>query len=523
MIRSVSRRAGQRFVTMACCALLCAGTLHLGSSSAVLAAPIVGGSAVVITTEGDSLSVRGGPGRQHPILGALPEGTVVAVLAGPTVSDDGIVWYQIRWRTLTGWASAEWLGQPGQIAAAAAPTRAPATPAPSVAPAVPVPPAAVPVPPAPQPATGTGTTITGTGGNGARLRAAPSLKAAILLVIPEGSTVDLTGAPQTAEGYEWMPVVFGGKNGWVASSLLSASAIAPAIVPTPVPTPIPTPVPAPAPVPPTPMATPPPPAPAPPATSVGGLNPGDRAKVVATEGWPLRIRQQPGLDAPIVATIPAGAVVNVTVAARLDNTGAPWYGVEYLGASGWVLGEHLERTDAAATTPAAPAPVPLTAPTPVPSVAPAVAPTATPKPAAPTVAPATTPAPAVAPVSGDRGQKIAETGLRYVGAPYVYGGATPAGWDCSGFVLYVYKEAAGIGLPRSAAQQYKVGTAIPADQVRAGDIVFFADTFGPGITHNGIALGDGRFVHARSEGYGTVISSLSDPYWGQHYAGARRP
>ena len=100
---------------------------------------------------------------------------------------------------------------------------------------------------------------------------------------------------------------------------------------------------------------------------------------------------------------------------------------------------------------------------------------------------------------------------------------TPAGWDCSGYVLYVYKEAAGISLPRSAAQQYKVGAVIPADQVRAGDIVFFADTFGPGITHDGIALGDGRFVHARSEGYGTVIGSLSDPYWAAHYAGARRP
>ena len=100
---------------------------------------------------------------------------------------------------------------------------------------------------------------------------------------------------------------------------------------------------------------------------------------------------------------------------------------------------------------------------------------------------------------------------------------TPAGWDCSGFVLYIYKQAAGIALPRSAAQQYRVGAAIAPEQVQAGDIVFFADTFGPGITHNGIALGDGRFIHARSEGYGTVISSLSDPYWAQHYAGARRP
>jgi cell wall-associated NlpC family hydrolase len=127
------------------------------------------------------------------------------------------------------------------------------------------------------------------------------------------------------------------------------------------------------------------------------------------------------------------------------------------------------------------------------------------------------------PASVDRGQAIVQTALKYVGVPYVYGGVTPAGWDCSGYVLYVYKEAAGISLPRSAAQQYKVGAVIPANQVRAGDIIFFTDTFGPGITHDGIALGDGRFVHARSEGYGTVISSLSDPYWAAHFAGARRP
>ncbi len=439
---------------------------------------------------------------------ALPEGTVVAVLAGPTTSDDGIVWFQIRWRTLTGWASAEWLGQPGQVAAAVAPTRPAATQAPA--------------PPRTRRATvptGTGSQITGTGGNGARLRAAPSLKAAILLIIPEGATVEPTGAPQTAEGYEWMPVVFTGQNGWVASSLLAASGAAPAVVPLPAATPVP----AQAPVQPTPVMTPPPAAPAPPTTAAGGLNPGDRGKVVATEGLPLRIRQQPGLDAPIVTTIPAGAVVNVTTGVRFDSTGAPWYGVEFQGATGWVLGEHLERTDATVTTPASPAPVPLTAPTPVATVAPVAAPrSVTP---VPTTPPATSvpPATTAAPVSGDRGQRVAQTGLRYVGAPYVYGGTTPAGWDCSGFVMYVYKEATGLSLPRSAAQQYKVGTAIPADQVRAGDIVFFSDTFGPGITHDGIALGDGRFVHARSEGYGTVISSLSDPYWGAHYAGARRP
>jgi cell wall-associated NlpC family hydrolase len=244
------------------------------------------------------------------------------------------------------------------------------------------------------------------------------------------------------------------------------------------------------------------------APAAGGVVVGGAAQVVNTDGYQLRIRQQPGLDAPIVSFAPAGAIVQVTGGPQNDNTGAPWYGIDYAGISGWVLGEHLAPATASTITPA-------TSPQPATKPAPTAAPVATPKPTAqPIVAPA--------PASG-QGQAVVAVVLKYLGVPYVYGGTTPSGWDCSGFVGYVYKEAAGITLPRSAAQQYRAGTAVPVGQEQAGDIVFFADTFGPGITHDGIALGDGRFVHARSEGYGTVISSLSDPYWGAHYAGARRP
>lgn len=475
----------RRFLTILCCAVLCAGSLSFLTPGRAAADLVVGGTAVVITTEGDSLSVRGGPGRQHPILGALPERTVVALVGGPVSSEDGIVWFQVRWRTLTGWASAEWLGEPGQVAAEAVPQPSAAPPAPAPAPA------------APQPAAATGPKITGTNGAGARLRAAPSLKAAIVLLIPEGAVVEPTGAPQAAEGYEWMPVRFGGQGGWVASSLLSASSL-----PVPAPAPAPAPVPAPAPA---------PAAPAPAAVPAGALNPGERGQVVDTDGLPLRIRHWPGLDAPITATIPAGAVVQVVGSLRADNSGAPWYPIDYSGAQGWVLAEHLARTMAPLSTRQAPPPAPSPTPAPAPAPTPA-----------PVVAPVV-PAPPAATAGGDRGQAVVQAALRYLGAPYVYGGASPAGWDCSGYVLFVYKEAAGISLPRSAAQQYRVGATIPADQVRAGDIVFFADTFGPGITHDGIALGDGRFAHARSESYGTVISNLSDPYWAAHYAGARRP
>lgn len=488
-----------------------------------------GGKAVVITTEGDTLTVRSGPGQRFPAIGALAQGTIVAVLAGPQAGDDGITWMQVQGGGLTGWCSAAWLGD-AAAAPAAAPVATPATATASVAPpAAPTAPPAAPTAPSvgtPDPGstlTGGGSPrVSGTNGRGARLRATPSLNGAVVTVIPEGAAVVVTGASVSAEGYAWVPVTYLALSGWVASGLLTAEAVspAPAAPPTPTPTiapvaapptsappatPPPTPTVAPTTPPPAPTAAPPTPTPAPASTPSGGvgLTVGGNATIVDTDGFSLRIRAKPGLDAPIVSFAPPGAVVGITAGPQNDSTGAPWWGVTYGGSGGWVLGEYLAPVSGtpAAAPPAAAPPAPTTRP--IPSATPS---------------PATTPA-----STGGRGQAIAATALRYLGAPYVYGGTTPSGWDCSGFVGYIYQAAVGIALPRTTAQQYRVGTTIGAAQVQAGDIVFFADTFGPGITHNGIALGDGRFIHARSEGYGTTISSLSDPYWSAHFAGAQRP
>jgi cell wall-associated NlpC family hydrolase len=146
--------------------------------------------------------------------------------------------------------------------------------------------------------------------------------------------------------------------------------------------------------------------------------------------------------------------------------------------------------------------------------------------------PSTTPTPpptssaqaaAAAAATTDRGQAVAHEALKYLGAKYVYGGTTPAGWDCSGLVQYIYQQVTGITLPRSTMQQSLVGAPVRSEEIRAGDIVFFVDTAGPGISHDGIALGDGRFVHAAGERSGTIVSNLSDLYWSTHFAGARRP
>jgi cell wall-associated NlpC family hydrolase len=111
----------------------------------------------------------------------------------------------------------------------------------------------------------------------------------------------------------------------------------------------------------------------------------------------------------------------------------------------------------------------------------------------------------------------------YMGVPYKWGGTTRSGMDCSALTRAVYREAFGLELPRTSRQMYQLGQAVePASRLRPGDLVFFRiDTSGPGVSHVGIYVGDGRFAHA-SASRGGVIDELDSAYFGQRYAGARR-
>ncbi|HBV85346.1 MAG TPA: hydrolase [Desulfosporosinus sp.] len=104
------------------------------------------------------------------------------------------------------------------------------------------------------------------------------------------------------------------------------------------------------------------------------------------------------------------------------------------------------------------------------------------------------------------------------GVPYLWGGTTRAGFDCSGFVQYVFK-ASGVSLPRTSFEQYKVGTPVSRDQLKPGDLVFFT-TYKPGASDVRIYMGGGRTIGSASEGVG--IHSLSESYWSKRYIGARR-
>ncbi len=113
---------------------------------------------------------------------------------------------------------------------------------------------------------------------------------------------------------------------------------------------------------------------------------------------------------------------------------------------------------------------------------------------------------------------LVSNALSLRGVPYVFGGTSRNGFDCSGFTQYVFK-ASGISLPRTSYTQFGVGTAVNRQQLQAGDLVFFT-TYAKGASHVGIYIGDGRFVHAADSG--VKVTSLSDSYYASRYLGARR-
>ena len=119
------------------------------------------------------------------------------------------------------------------------------------------------------------------------------------------------------------------------------------------------------------------------------------------------------------------------------------------------------------------------------------------------------------PPSSTLGGQAVAIAEQYLGVPYVWGGASPSGFDCSGLVMYVYGRL-GVSLPHNAAAQYSMGTSVPRDALEPGDLVFF-----DGLGHVGIYVGGGSFIHAPHTGTVVQISSLSG-WYSSEYVGAKR-
>jgi cell wall-associated NlpC family hydrolase len=148
---------------------------------------------------------------------------------------------------------------------------------------------------------------------------------------------------------------------------------------------------------------------------------------------------------------------------------------------------------------------------PAPAPTPAGAPTAPDAPAMP--APGSIPAPS-------DGYALSGTALSLRGAPYRMGGIDPSGFDCSGFVRYVYQQH-GVPMPREVRDQFRTGKNVDRSRLEPGDLVFFS-TVAPGASHVGIVIGGDQFVHAPSERGVVRVENLSSQYWASRYVGARR-
>ena len=207
----------------------------------------------------------------------------------------------------------------------------------------------------------------------------------------------------------------------------------------------------------------------------------------------LNIRSAPKSGSTSLGTASHGAVLTVT---GIDGS---WCAVSYNGVSGYVASQYVLICS------------PSTADTSAPET--------------PEETPAETPdeTPADNPAATVSGSEIVSLAQQYLGVPYVYGGSSPSGFDCSGFTMYIFAQV-GVKLPHGATSQLSYGASVSRSELQPGDLVFFQD-YGAVASHVGIYIGGDQFIHASSSSGNSrcvTVSSLAESYYANHYYTARR-
>jgi len=326
--------------------------------------------------------------------------------------------------------------------------------------------------------------VTNTDGDPLNVRSEPSRDSKIVGTLPADTVVSVKAGPVTdKEGIAWYQISASGVSGWAMAQYL-AQASAPA------------------------QST----SKAAPATPrLSGF-----ARVANTDGDHLNVRAEPNRNSRVVATLAPNTSVAIKAGPVSDKEGQAWYQISANAVTGWAMAQYLVQADAP----------PQSAPQaqPASQTKPATKSTTETKPAQEAArsgsSRGSSPPPAAAP--SNKGNTVVNIAMQYVGARYRFGGTSPSGFDCSGYVYYVLNKA-GVPVGRSMEAQLNSGPRVSSKSLQPGDLVFFVNTYKRGLSHAGIYIGNGKFVHAQNEGTGVVVSALWSSYWAGHYYTAVRP
>lgn len=445
----------------------------------------------VANTDGANLRVRAAPDPSAPVIKRLGPGWRLTVLGEP--SRDGN-WLRIEHGGTIGYVAVGYVA----VDDTGADTAAPVTPATVAAPRA--------------------GWVANTEGAALRLREAPDLSAPIRKRLEPGWQVTVL---ESAPGGEWLKVEHGGTTGYVAADYITFTAAA---------------------------APPPAPAAAAAAPRYGW--------VANTDGSRLRLRTAPRIDAEVLKRVDPGWQVTILEGPFTAADGSAWVRVEHGGVTGYAAAAYIAGSaagggDLPAPDRAAGAPAPATGRAMVAEMS-----RFRDQPGLSSAIITRLPAGTIVELTGREasadgyrwtkvrvygrdgwivsgalgalpgpgtGRLLAAEALSHIGRPYTWGGETPtAGFDCSGLMRYVVKRVTGIDITHVLAYQAQAGSPVERDELQIGDMVFFKDTYKPGLSHVGFYLGDGQFVSAQNERVGVARAALDHSYWSSRYYGARR-